>query len=136
MLRCGCRQSDIGRILIVHHDFFISGEIEKIILRWIKRKRHPSRDIIMATSVQEAMGILNTNLKIDLLIVNSDLPVLSGLQLIRHFQYRFEIKKVLMAVAPLIVNQLIDYVREGVDAVLPEPMNEQMLESTLDRLLC
>jgi CheY-like chemotaxis protein len=122
-------------VLIVNHDYRIVEEVRDSIRKWIQKKQHPAAEIYTVHSVQEALGILSSHTEIDLLIVDSELPVLNGLRLIRHFQERIEMRKILMTVDPLIVSRLIDYAREGVDAVLPKPVTEEMLGKILEHLL-
>lgn len=118
-------------ILIVDDDPEILDQLSQAIRGLLQEKGYKQINILTTGLVQEAIGILNTE-AVELLITDYRTPDLNGLQLIRFFQSRIEIRKVLMTLDALLIEDLIQAAREGVDAILPKPVSVEKLRQILD----
>ena len=120
-------------ILIVDDEVKILLEMKGLLERIIGEKS-VSAETIIANSGVEALGIVSGQI-VDLLILDYDMPEISGLQLIESIPEEFRMAKILMTTDRLNLEERIKAAELGIAGILQKPVKGNELREILRRLL-
>lgn len=122
------------RILIIDDDVSILGSLERLVRSLVRELNKGIVEILTATSGPEGLEIISEH-KIDLLLTDNSMPIMSGIDLIRNLSTELEIKKVLITFGPLEVQDNVMIAYAGADGVLLKPIDEDRLKKLLKKFL-
>lgn len=122
------------RILIIDDDVSILGGLERLVRSLVGELNKGIVEILTATSGSEGLEIIREH-KIDLLLTDNSMPIMSGIDLIRILSSELEIKKVLITFGRLEVQDHVMIAYAGADGVLLKPIDEDRLKKLLKKFL-
>lgn len=90
--------------------------------------------VLTASAVKEALRILDQT-SVDLVITDYKMPVLSGLDLIKHVRENFPDTEVMMITGHASINGAVDAVKSGAQEYLAKPFTDDELFDSVARVL-
>lgn len=117
------------RVFVVEDDIDISSYL----------KEELSRDFIVTVcgNGQEALTLLHSNQKCDLIISDVMMPVMDGLQMLRHIRQNTNLNSlpVVLLTAKVTDKDSIEGLQIGADAYITKPFNIEVLRTTVKNLI-
>lgn len=90
--------------------------------------------VLTASGVEEAMRLLDRT-KVDLVITDYKMPLISGLDLIRHVRENYRDAEVMMITGHASVNGAVEALKSGAQEYLTKPFTDKELFDTVDCIL-
>lgn len=116
----------MAKALVVDDSSTVRSIITKMLLDW-------GIESVQAGNGQEALNMLEQNKDVSIALVDWNMPVMSGIEFVRHARENGEYKgiKIVMVTTETEMHQVVKALEAGVDEYIMKPFTKEIFEEKL-----
>jgi DNA-binding NtrC family response regulator len=127
---------ETNRVLIVDDDENMVNALRRLLRGYFKKRNVPSHTILVATSADHALTILNERRSVMIVITDIMMPEVDGIDFLRHITH--EIRRgiqVIMLTGQSSMGKAVDSFRNGAVEYITKPFDTSTIYEVMDRTI-